>query len=185
MGGGRAADTAVAKFIVPDWGDIVDLLGFRTSPTAYVAWRAGTTILCQIWLYPPSQGLWFWRQISNWFSVCALCAMIQLRLRTCGVYIERGLVKTDSELPLLCIFLKELFQTQCFDFRIVFYELCFLCCKPNNIILFRWQRLKRNFWAGKKDLSKLLQGEASIQVRRCCYITADFATAASQNEHST
>ncbi len=46
MGGGGAANTAVAKFIVPDWEDIVDF-GCRISPPAYIAWRAGTTTLCQ------------------------------------------------------------------------------------------------------------------------------------------
>ncbi len=31
--------------------------GCRTCSQAYVACRAGTTTLCQSWLYPPSQGL--------------------------------------------------------------------------------------------------------------------------------
>jgi hypothetical protein len=31
---------------------------YRTGPPAHVAWRAGTTTLCQSWLYPPSQDLW-------------------------------------------------------------------------------------------------------------------------------
>jgi hypothetical protein len=47
------------KFSVPDWGDIVDsgigLLTFCIGPPAYVAWRAGTTTLCQSRLYTPSQ----------------------------------------------------------------------------------------------------------------------------------
>ncbi len=39
----------VSKFIVPDWGDIVDSgigLSYTGSP-AFVARRAGTTALCQ------------------------------------------------------------------------------------------------------------------------------------------
>ncbi len=58
--------------------DIVDS-GIGLSYQAdYLAWRSVTTTLWQIWLYPPSQRLWIWLQISNWYSVCA---MIQLRLR--------------------------------------------------------------------------------------------------------
>ncbi len=50
----------VAKFIVPEWGiKSILALGCRTGPPAYVAWRAGTTILCRSQLYPPSQGYEF------------------------------------------------------------------------------------------------------------------------------
>jgi hypothetical protein len=46
---------SVAKFIVPDWGDIVNS-GCRTGLPAYLAWRAGTTTICQSQLYPPGSG---------------------------------------------------------------------------------------------------------------------------------
>ncbi len=53
---------SVAKIILPYWGIYRSWLRHRFpySPPAYVAWRAGTTALCQSWLYPPSQGLWIW-----------------------------------------------------------------------------------------------------------------------------
>ncbi len=48
-----------AKCIVPYWGIYCWLL-LRDVVPAHVAWRAGTTTLCQSWLYPPSQGPWIW-----------------------------------------------------------------------------------------------------------------------------
>jgi hypothetical protein len=48
----------VAKFLVPDWGSMA--VGCHTGTPAYVAWRAGTTIICQSQLLSPSQGLWIW-----------------------------------------------------------------------------------------------------------------------------
>jgi hypothetical protein len=53
----------VAKFLVPDW-EIWSTLaqGCRTAQPAYVAWRDGTTTLCQSQLYPPIQGLRIWLQ---------------------------------------------------------------------------------------------------------------------------
>jgi hypothetical protein len=59
----------VAKFIAPE--RVVKLtptLGCRTGLPVYLAWRAGTTIQCQSWLYP-SQGLWIWlksRLVITW-----------------------------------------------------------------------------------------------------------------------
>jgi hypothetical protein len=54
-----------AKFIVPDWGNIVDSgLGLSYRPASlYVAWRAGTTtkiggyefVYCSSWMQDPSQ----------------------------------------------------------------------------------------------------------------------------------
>ncbi len=51
--------STVSTFIVPEWGiQLAPSQGCLTGPPAYVAWRAGTTTLCQSWIYPPSQGLW-------------------------------------------------------------------------------------------------------------------------------
>jgi hypothetical protein len=45
----------VARFLVPDWGDIVDSgmgLSYR-GPPGYIGWRVITTIPSQSRLYPP------------------------------------------------------------------------------------------------------------------------------------
>jgi hypothetical protein len=45
--------TTEAKFLVPDWGDIVDSgIGLLYRPPAHVTQLAGTTALCQSRLYP-------------------------------------------------------------------------------------------------------------------------------------
>ncbi len=50
----------VAKFLVPELGDIVDSgIGLSYRP-ASLYWRAGVTTLCRSQLYPPSQELWMW-----------------------------------------------------------------------------------------------------------------------------
>ncbi len=51
--------STVAKFIVAYWGlKSTKAYGYRTCLLAYVAWRAGVTILCHGQFYPFSQGLW-------------------------------------------------------------------------------------------------------------------------------
>jgi hypothetical protein len=64
--------------------------GCRTPPPAYVDWRAGTTTLCQSWLYPPSQGYWPWtriiirqqkRQKGQWRNYSAHRIPVRLSLR--------------------------------------------------------------------------------------------------------
>jgi hypothetical protein len=46
-------EQTVAKYLVPEWRIVTPAYGFRTGLPAYVAWRAGTTILCWSQLYPP------------------------------------------------------------------------------------------------------------------------------------
>ncbi len=41
-------------------------IGLSYPPTNHVAWRAGTTILCRSWLYPPVRDLWI--RLLKWCS---------------------------------------------------------------------------------------------------------------------
>ncbi len=58
----RLPQIPVAKFIVPEWGDIVDFgIGFYRPTSLYsLRGRAGTTTLCHSRLYSPSKELRIW-----------------------------------------------------------------------------------------------------------------------------
>jgi hypothetical protein len=49
----KAEPIAVGKFLVPDWGDIVDSAWHRVVLPAGFWWRAGTTNLSHSRPYPP------------------------------------------------------------------------------------------------------------------------------------
>ncbi len=49
----------VTEFIDPGLGNKVNFcIGFSYRPASHVAWRAGTTIPCRSWLYPPVMDIW-------------------------------------------------------------------------------------------------------------------------------
>ncbi len=58
---------AVAKFMIPDWGDIVASCIALSYQHASLC--SGTTTLCKSQLHPPSQGLWIWLlDITNFLT---------------------------------------------------------------------------------------------------------------------
>jgi hypothetical protein len=58
----KRLNSPVAKFLVPDWRDIVDSGNGLSycSARLHIGWRAGTTTLCQNQLYPPVRMLRIW-----------------------------------------------------------------------------------------------------------------------------
>jgi hypothetical protein len=64
--GRHLGEKTVAKFLIPDWGDIVNsglrLSLYRPASPDYIGWRASRKILSQSRLYPPFQVLRIWPQ---------------------------------------------------------------------------------------------------------------------------
>ncbi len=74
----------VAKFLFPDWGDIVDSgIGLSYRPARlHIGWRAGRTTLCQSRLYIPQSGT---KNLASGDSILSplLPGVQKRRLRRC------------------------------------------------------------------------------------------------------
>jgi len=71
-----------AEFIDPWLVDKVNSgISLSYRPASHVTWRAGTTTLCRIWLYPPVRDLQYGNTVTNEMETCCLRkVMVTIRL---------------------------------------------------------------------------------------------------------